>query len=291
VKASILSSVTQVESKQTKQEDSPQVKSKWNDLQRLQKLSHTLRLLLLFMPICMGGCSFILESPPYKDPYQVVRILKLTPSNYEESVTGIEFLEWRDQSKHLDSIAVYVPDAVTLKHRGDPERIRSGQVSADFFPLLRISPLLGRTFTADEYRPGGNAVMILSYSFWQRRFNGDPNIVGITVDLDQKSYTVVGVTPPEFKLPDHFEIWVPLALDDDSFRLKDSSFGLSVIARLKPDITIEEAQTEMSNIQRNLKERYPEKPIGQIVKVTSLQDAKRLYQKPLRIEVKVPKTP
>jgi putative ABC transport system permease protein len=288
VQASIALSKTQVESKTTTQEESLPVKTKWNDSLSLRKPACYL-LFLLLMPICTGGCFLILKSPPYKDPDQVVRVLKVNPESIEEPVSGIEYLEWRNQSKNLGPIAVYVLRDISLTE-AEPERVQVGHVSADFFPLLGASPIFGRTFISDDYRLEAPKVAILSYDFWQRRFSGDSNIIGKTIKSDQESYTVVGVMPPEFKLPDEYAFWRPLALDDDSLGLKDSSFGLRVMARLKPDITFKQAQAEIDKIQRGLQEKYPTVGNGRNIKVTTLNDAKRLYQKPM-LTIKVQRKP
>lgn len=255
------------------------MKTKWNDSQSSRKLAHSFLLFLLIVLVYIGGCSFILKSPPYKDPDRVVRILKVTPPSTEEAVSGIEFLEWRNQCKNLGPIAAYVSRGISLNDGTGPERVQSGQVSVDFFPLLGTSPILGRTFIPGDYRLGNYKVAILSYGFWQRRFGADPNVIGRTVKVDKESYTLVGVMPPEFHLPDEYDIWMPLALDDDSLRLKDSSFGLWVMARLKSGITIDQADAEISDIERSFRQKYPETDNGQIVKVTSLEDANRLFQR------------
>ena len=236
-------------------------------------------LTLLLVQVCLGGCSLARKSPPYKDSEQVVRVLKVTPPKTEEGVTGLEFLEWRDQSKNLGTIAAYISRGVSLTDGAGAERVQSGRVSADFFTLFGTSPILGRTFIPDDYRNGNHKVVILSYIFWVRRFGTDANVVGRTVKVDKESYTVVAVMPEDFRLPDEFDIWMPLALDDESLRLKDSSFGLQVIARLKTGITIEKAQAEISDIEHSLRQKYLETNNGQIVKLTSPEDANRLFQR------------
>jgi putative ABC transport system permease protein len=238
----------------------------------------TLRLITLALLAFIGGCSLMHKRPPYREPDRLVRVLKVIPPSTEESVLGIDFLEWRTQSRALGPIAVYVTRGLTLNDRTAPERISCGQVSADFFPLLGVPPPFGRIFLPDEFRSDGSRVVVLSYALWQRRFGGNPNTIGATVALDQENHTVVGVMPYDFQLPENCDIWMPLALDDESLRLKDESFGLRVIARLKPDITLEQAQAEINTIARDTELKYPETNNGQSVKVVPLGEAKRLFQ-------------
>jgi MacB-like protein len=254
------------------------MKTIWEGSQRLQWLTKTLRLITLALLAFIGGCSLLHKRPPYREPDRLVRVLKVTPPSTEENVLGIDFLEWRTQSRALGPIAVYITRDLTIKDRTVPERISCGQVSADFFPLLGVPPALGRIFLPNEFRSDESRVVVLSYAFWQRRFGGDPNTIGTIVALNQENHTVVGVMPYDFQLPENCDIWIPLDLDDESLRLKDESFGLRVIARLKPDITLEQAQAEIDTIARGTELKYPETNNGQSVEVVPLGEVKRLFQ-------------
>jgi putative ABC transport system permease protein len=207
-----------------------------------------------------------------------VRVLKVIPPSTEEPVLGIDFLEWRNQSRALVPITAYSPCSHTLNEGTLIERISCGQVSADFFPLLGVPPALGRIFLPDEFRSDESRVGVLSYALWQRRFGGDPNTIGMTVALNQDNHTVVGVMPYDFQLPENCDIWMPLALDDESLRIKDESFGLRVIARLKPDISLEQAQAEIDTIVRGTEQKHTETNKGQSFKVVPLFKAMSFFQ-------------
>jgi putative ABC transport system permease protein len=255
------------------------MKTEWKDAHRRQWLIDIIRLIIPVLLAFAGGCSLQEKKPPYQEPDRLVRILKVTPPSTEEPVSGIDFLEWRTQSRALDPIAAYITRGITLNEGAAPERIFCGQVSVDFFPLLGVAPILGRIFLSNEFRSGEPRVVILSHALWQRRFRGDPGIIGKTVALDRENYTIVGIMPPDFQLPENCEIWIPLVLDDDEgLHLKDESFGLRVIARLKPDITIEHAQAEIDTIARGTELKYPETNNGRSVKVVSLEEARRLFR-------------
>jgi putative ABC transport system permease protein len=139
---------------------------------------------------------------------------------------------------------------------------------------------MGRIFLSSELRSGGPRVVILSHALWQRRFGGTTDIIGRTVALDQENHTIVGVMPDDFQLPERCDIWMPLALADEGLRLKDESFGLRVIGRLKPGVTIEQAQAEINTIARGTELKHPETNNGQSVRVVSLDEAKRLFPRP-----------
>jgi putative ABC transport system permease protein len=253
------------------------LKPDWKNARRQQWLTNTLRLIIPALLPFAGGCSLLHKKPPYQEPDRLVRVLKVTPPSTEEPVLGIDFLEWRTQSLALGPIAAYIIRGLPLNDGTGPERIFCGQVSADFFPLLGVPPILGRTFVPNEFPSGGAPVVILSYALWQRRFGGDPNTIGRAVALAQESYTIVGVMPDDFQLPETCDIWMPLAPDDEGLRLKDESFGLRVIGRLKPGVTIEQAQAEINTIARGTELKHPETNNGQRVRVVSLDEAKRLF--------------
>src|SRR5216117_942554 len=142
------------------------------------------------------------------------------------------------------------------------------------FELLGVEPLLGRTFSSDEFQPGKNQVLVLSHRLWQRRFGGETNIIGQTVTLDGKPYTIVGVMPPSFRFAPfwavHAEMWAPLSLAD---RLNDrGGRSLRVFGRLKAGVTREQAQAEMNAICKRLEDAYPESNKGWTVAVDLLHE-------------------
>ena len=187
------------------------------------------------------------------------------------SVSFPNFLDWREQNKVFEDIGTYYGTSrFSLSGAGEPIEIRGCYISHGLFEILRVSPQLGRTFTANEDRPDEDAVVILGNDLWQRNFGGDAQIVGRKVMISNRPRTVVGVMPPGYRFPDVAELWVPLALTTKTFTRTDH--GLNAIARLKDGVSFAEAQTEMNNIAARIEQQNPVTNEGLGVKVMSLHE-------------------
>ena len=181
------------------------------------------------------------------------------------------FLDWREQNKVFEDIGVYFgASRFALSGAGEPVEIRGSFISHGLFEILRVSPQLGRTFTANEDRPDEDAVVILGNNLWQRNFGGDQNIIGRKIMVNNRARTVVGVMPPGFMFPEVSEMWAPVALTPKTFTRTDH--GLSAIARLRDGVSFREAQAEMTNIAARIEQQNPVTNEGLGVKVTSLHD-------------------
>src|SRR5262249_57262226 len=167
-----------------------------------------------------------------------------------DGVLGADFLEWRDQAKVFERIAAYFSGTADLTGSGAPARLGAGFVSADLFATLGVAPARGRAFTPDEDKPGGAPVVILGHDLWQRRFGGDPQVIGRALTLGGQSRTVIGIMPPGFQFPEDVDLWMPLAMNvSQELRHEPSTTsGLNVIARLKPGLTLEAARADLSVI-------------------------------------------
>jgi putative ABC transport system permease protein len=154
--------------------------------------------------------ALLLKPLPYRNPDQLFWIGEVSPQVKDDLIPGAHFLEWSEQSQTLEQIAVYNAHNLTLTGAGEPERLQCGQVSTGFFTMLGVQPRVGRDFLPAEDRPGGDRVAIIGHGLWQRRFNADRNIIGQSITLDDQSYTVVGVLPPDFRFFQPFELWVVL---------------------------------------------------------------------------------
>jgi putative ABC transport system permease protein len=175
--------------------------------------------------------------------------------NFE--LTPAAYFDLREQSKSFEHLAVYGSRDFNLTGAGEPERLRGQGVSAALFPLLKVSPSAGRVFTDADERAGAAPVVILSHQLWQRRFGADLNLIGQTLRLDDKSYTVVGVMPPGFAFPDReTELWAPFIFAANAVNDRESFF-LSAVARLNPGVTLTAAQSELDGIAQNLTRAYP----------------------------------
>jgi putative ABC transport system permease protein len=190
--------------------------------------------------------------------------IELTPAGY---------FDLRQQSKSFAQLAAYVSRDFNLTGAGEPERLRGQVVSAALFPLLKVSPLVGRVFTEADDRAGAAPVVILSHQLWQRRFGAQANLIGQTLRLDEQSYTVVGVMPPDFDFPNkETELWAPLAFGANAANDRDS-FYLSGVARLNPGVTLEQAQGELDVIAQNLTRAFPRRNTDLGFSVASLRES------------------
>ena len=177
------------------------------------------------------------------------------------SVSPANYIDWKAQSNAFEQIAVYGYAGLSLSTGNDPLPLIGATVSSDFFPVLRTNAMLGRTFTPDEERVGSDQVAVISHGLWQRAFGANPNIVGRTITLNSRSFTVVGIMPAGFEFPREAELWVPLAWDDKERQVR-SIHDYLVIARLKQNVSVQQAQAEMSTISSRLEQQYPEENKG-----------------------------
>src|SRR5262245_5082798 len=208
--------------------------------------------------------AVMLRPLPYRNSERLCVLWKSVPArNIEWDWTSYPTIrDWREQSKSFEGMAVILrPDGseVVLQSDAGPERIQGSKVSGNFFETLGVGPLLGRAFSDDEARRGDD-VVVLSYGFWQRRFGGDGAALGRTLRLDDRSFTIIGVMPSSFQLPDkNAQLWLPLSGDHrwakfQEIRLADA-FG--ALARLRAGVSIEEARAEMNAVARRLAQQYP----------------------------------
>ncbi|MGH9755687.1 MAG: ABC transporter permease [Blastocatellia bacterium] len=257
------------------------------------KLYQSFRAASMAALVLISGCALLHKRPPYPDPDRLVSVIKVAPAG-EESISGADFLALRSESKTLEPIAAYVFRGIILT-KGQPERIHSAQVTADFFATLGVNPVLGRALLPDENNPDSNPVVVISHALWQRRFGADPNLIGRTIRLDQEGYTVVGIMPPDFHFPKDCDAWTPLASDfhDVSLILQGKRIGIDVevFARLKPGVTLQQAQAEMSLIAPKLERDYPEKNTGRDIKLTALRESRRQIDNVLEIKISRPAKP
>ena len=177
-----------------------------------------------------------------------------------------------DQNRVFTQIAAFGGASLSLTGRGEPERIEGERVSASLFPLLGVAPALGRVFTKQEDRSEAQSVIVLSHSLWQRRFGSDTGIIGQSLTLNNHQYTVIGVMPSHFRFPGREqEFWVPMAFEPDEAAGRGDHY-LSVVARLKPGVTRQQAQAEMDTIAARLQQQYPRTNTDQGVALVPLHE-------------------
>jgi putative ABC transport system permease protein len=212
--------------------------------------------------------AVLARSLPYPEPAGLVQVFEASPRSEREPHHSVaNFLDYREQNRDFAFMAAMNDRPFNLSGPGQPaERVRGLQVSADFFPLLGIQPFLGRMFTAEEDQPGRNNVAILDHGFWLRRFAGDTNIVGRVIRLDGESVTVAGVMPARFHdimLMGPVSLWRPIAFTAEQRGNRGNSF-LKCIARLKPGVSVAQAQAGAEVMAAKLARDFPENSAGSL---------------------------
>ncbi|MGA3299674.1 MAG: ABC transporter permease, partial [Candidatus Acidiferrales bacterium] len=211
--------------------------------------------------------AVLLRPLPYDRPNQLVQLWHVPPQATfpgvaEFPVSPANFLDWRSQAQSFEGMAAYGRGGYTLTGSGEPETFRMIAVTEGLFSILHARPLLGRGFASGENEPGHEHEVVLSYGVWRRRFGGDSNILGKNITLNQQTFTVIGVMGPEFDFPIstdpslQAQMWKPLAWTDQDRAVRDNHNYLAM-ARLKPGVTIKQAQQEMDAISARLAEQYP----------------------------------
>ena len=219
--------------------------------------------------------AVLLRPLPFSDPGRLTQLweAKVSKGRNEIPASYPNFADWKDRNRVFEQVAAYSDWNFNLTGIGEPERIRSAIVSPEFFSVLGIKPLRGRVFLAGEDERGKDLVVVIGEGLWQRKFNSDPNIIGRSLNLDDKSFTVAGVIARGVQaplLPDEIELWAPVSHGFGA----TNRFGhyLSVIARLKPGATLEQAQADMTHIAGQLEAQYPESNKNLSVRVVSLNE-------------------
>ncbi len=220
--------------------------------------------------------AVLLKTLPYSEPESLVLLWgeNKGSATHRGQVSATDVADWRARNHVFEEIATYTDFRPVLTGNGEPERISGAQVGDGFFTVMQAKPLLGRVFTAEEQVEGKDRVAVLSYGFWQRRFAGDQDIVGKTIMLSARPYTVIGVMPAEFHslprglIPAPAQFYRPVA-EPPNEKERDSRH-LRAIARLKPGVTLREAQAEMNLITRQIGTEHSETNENNGVNLVSL---------------------
>jgi predicted permease len=202
--------------------------------------------------------TVLLRPLPYTDPDRLVWITQSLPRFKAQIVTGADFLEWAKQREVFEYAAAFSSRNFNLTSVDTPERLSAGLVSAEFFPMLGVRPLLGRTFLAEEDGPSRNKVVLLSHELWRRHFGGDPSAVGKAVTLDDERYAVIGVLPQSFQIFGEYDVWVPLALDPVTESRRQRMSIVWAMARLRPGAALEQARANVTTIAKRMEQQYPQ---------------------------------
>ena len=230
--------------------------------------------------------AVLLNPLPFPAPERLVALGQTIPENRSDvsNFSFRNFADLRDQNKAFEQLAVYYNNSMTLTGQGEAARLRVTVATAEFFPLLRASPMLGRVFLPGEDNPGGGSAgrpAVLSWDGWQRYFGGDPQVVGRAITLSGDTYTVVGVMPADFSFPvqaQPTEVWVSAARDAErtgqgAMMVERGYLGWRAVGRLRDAATIEQAQAEADVIASNLAAQFPDANKGLGIKVMPLLES------------------
>jgi putative ABC transport system permease protein len=229
----------------------------------------------------------LLRPLPFRNPERLVTLWELAPDDagvpQRWRTTAANYFDWEREARGFERMALFGSAGLNWTGDGEPEELLGARVSAGYFDVLGIEPLLGRTFLPEETVPGGNRVLLLSHGLWQRRFGSSEDVLGKTLTLDGEPFEVIGVMPeavyptwPQATgrlpfLPLYQQIWVPLALSEER-RQNRGSHVFGAIARLAPDSALETARAEMDTIARRIAAAHPESRAHGVVVVPYLEE-------------------
>jgi predicted permease len=216
--------------------------------------------------------AVLLRPLPYENPDRLVRIFETPPGRPDDlySVARPTLEDWENGLASFEGVALHGPWSLDISAGGKPEQLEGASVSPAFFSVLRASPSLGRAFTAEEHRPGGDRAILLGDGLWRRRFGADAAVLGRRLTLDGESFDVIGVMPRGFAYPRGAEFWVTNAVDAEFDRRE--ARHLSAIGRLKPGVPIAGATAELTSVEQRLAERFPRTYAGFGIRLIPLQD-------------------
>src|SRR5579864_1438866 len=224
----------------------------------------------------------LLNPLPFHDSNQLVSMFQEMPNFKNGSISYPNFIDWRRMNTTFAGMAAYRSTGFNLSGNGEPERLHGEMISAGFFEILGVNPIMGRTFTADEDRLGANPTVMITEGLWQRKFGGRKDIIGQRMVLDDVGRTIVGVIPSSFHLRiQNFqrggpmnEVYLPVGEFNEPkfYGERGTGWGLDAIGRLKPGVTLEQAREDMDRVSRDLTAAYPDVNSGKKANVLTLKD-------------------
>jgi len=202
--------------------------------------------------------TLLLQPLPVKDIDSIMFSVALREGYDPFGSSWLEYHAFRDRSHVISNMGLATQQSFNLAEGSEPERIQGAALESEYLRTLGVGPVIGRDFTADEYRPGGPAVALVGYGFWKRRYAGDTSALGRTLRLDGRSTTIIGILPSGFDLPNAAEIWVPDQSDYEGMALVDRlAHSHELVARLNPGVTLAQADAELKGIEKELQQEYP----------------------------------
>jgi putative ABC transport system permease protein len=220
--------------------------------------------------------ALLLRPLPYTEAERLALLAQRSSDGERQGAPYPNFEDWRTRAQSFSGMAMSGPESFNLTGVDNPRRLSGRRVNWNFFALLGVQPQLGRLFTEADDRYGASRAVVISHGFWQRQFGGAADVIGKAVSLTSETYTVIGVTPPSFEYFEATDVYVPIGLflaPNSAIADRGSSFGgMYAVARLKPGVTIEQANNEMMALARQLEQEYPKVNEGMSARAERLQD-------------------
>jgi predicted permease len=215
----------------------------------------------------------LLNPLPYAQPERIAVLSQKTPISDDDSIAFLNFLDWQKNNQTFEAMAAYRNDDFNLSGMGEAERLRGEMISAGFFRLLGVNPVIGRTFRSEEDRVGGDPVVLVSEGFWKRKFGSSKDVLGKTITLNGKARSIIGVIPASFYFMRNTEAYIPIGQwDDPTFLNRRVSMGTRALGRLKSGKGMAQARADMDRVAQNLETTYPEADAKVGVSVKVLKD-------------------
>jgi putative ABC transport system permease protein len=215
--------------------------------------------------------TVLLRPLPFRNADQLVRLFETESAPGSFPFAGPDLGDWRAQNRTFQDMAMYGwPQDLNASHEGRADSVKGTITEGNFFDLLAVRPLLGRTWAPGEGQPGKDRVVVLSYALWQSRFAGDPGVIGRTIELDARNYTIVGVMPASFRFPSRVQLWMPKEMVRNQY--PRGSHWANAIGRMKPGVTVRAALADLTVIAERLEKAYPDSNYKIGAKVVSLRD-------------------
>ena len=217
--------------------------------------------------------AVLLRPLPFAEPDRLVWVWgNIKNGSNGASVSPLDFLDYRQQNSTFEEFAASMQLRLNYTGGSEPERLEANGVTGNYFQALGAKPAFGRTFLLENEKPGNDQVAVLSYSFWQKRFAGDPAIINKAITLDGRSFAVLGVMPPDFSMPRAVDVWVPMNFDIHPGMKQRKAHFLRPIGKLKAGVTMAQAQADTDAIARRLEAQYPESNSGWNLRLVSLRE-------------------
>src|SRR4029453_12134322 len=234
--------------------------------------------------------AVLLRPLPYAEQGRLLLVFNVntnSPGTDTMRATALDFDDYKARSQTFEAMAAHIGTGFAFGGPGEPELVIGQLVTPDFFRVLGVRPVLGRTFQPDEFSPGRENTMLLSHRLWQRRFGGDPSVVGKQITVNDRQFTIAGIMPAGFEYAGRrYELWAPLPSPrtPELPPINRTSHYLQIVGRLKPSSTPEQAQTEIAGIASALAATYPDSNRNIGARVTQLQDfLVRDVETPMRV--------